>query len=167
MSKSCYTNRKGLAPLEMILALPVIVFLFVLIFYVAASCMQKYELVSLCRTHAWDKRYYDSEKNSPPVPPPNLKVTTKVDKPATPFQLNLRAGEIVSSGNGSQVKTDLIFDRLWNQKIESQHVVLARTWDHEEVKMDRSVLQIEKVLSMNAKTNFLSQWSKVKNMLQL
>ena len=177
------SNRKGLAPLEVILVLPVVAFLLVLIFYVAISCMQKYELVSLCRTQAWKARYhqrspYHHQSSSIEAGKrKNLKVAT-AHKPTAPFQIRLGAGEIVSHGDGSQVNTGLFFD-TWNtvklqnkerQNIESKHVVLAYTWDHDEVNMDKPFSQIEKVLLMNTKIagntmDFWPLWNAIKKVL--
>ena len=77
-------NRKGVAPLEMILALPVVAFLFVLILYVAVSCMQKYELDTLSRTKAWDARYTHQDSQQGLGQAKNLEVNPKKEN-AGPF----------------------------------------------------------------------------------
>ena len=109
------THRRGIATLEMILALPTIMFLFVMIFYVASAGKQKYELVSQCRNDAWEKR-----------------TTTR---PA-PFRLcEPGNGLIQESQSNVKVKTDLFFDR-WEQKISTHHHLIAGTWDFRSVSLN-------------------------------
>ena len=136
MSKSYFTlNRQGFAPLEMLLALPVVVFLFVLILYVAVSCMQKYELLTLCRNQAWTARYTRQASRVSQGKKNNLDVDTKAPQPRRFVLERIGAGEVVASGDASKVATGLFFDR-WSQNIKSQHVVLASPWNYEDVNMN-------------------------------
>ena len=114
--------RYGLAPLEMILVLPVVVFLLVMIYYVAASGMQKHDLVSACRNDAWDGRYQSNARYRPQ----NLK----------PFVPAFPNGNISASVDNKPVKTGFYFD-LWKQTANTKHLVLAKTWDHENEKLNR------------------------------
>ena len=126
ISRRRRTARRGVAQLELILVLPVVVFLLVMIFYVVASCKQKHNLDAYCRNKAWEERY--QPKSQPQNPQSPVKDVNR-------FVSSIPNGKITKV-MGSDIRTGLFFDH-WDQKVHTKHLVLSQTWDHDYVSLNR------------------------------
>ena len=112
--------RRGVAPLEVILALPVIAFLFVMIFYVAKSSLQKAELVSRCRNQSWEERYQSNRANI---------------RSLAVYNTTSPENGVIENRKQESIQTGLFFDK-WQQDTATKHRVLAQSWDYQVVHLD-------------------------------
>lgn len=104
------SNRNGIAPLELVIVLPLLVTLLVLLNFVAAASMQQMAFANQTRHETWQKRHEGS--------PAGVK----------PLVLESPQGQLEKTAT-STVKTGLFFDK-WKLGMNSHHTVFPDTWDY-------------------------------------
>jgi hypothetical protein len=136
-------NRRGVAPLEVVMILPLLVLFFVFIFYLASNARQHVEHLFSCRNDVWSQRYTSA---APPSTPYLF--------PANNAQI---ASEYISQESTKIIKTGTWFDKHASQKESFAHayVLTGKTWDYQVVESN-SLPNYYKKPFINIPTNLQS-----------
>ena len=113
MRQTCVTTRGGIAPLEFVMALPVLLLLMVGITWLGYSVIGQTEVLVKARNKAWSQRFDDKSKK--PLYFPLLPMYN-------------RNSDFVSERVSQRVDVSPMFSRLPGP--EAGHTVLAGSWDH-------------------------------------
>lgn len=138
-------KRNGLAPLELVMVLPIVWLLFICVLYVGWSAMIAFQNETLCRNAAWKQR-------------------TEGESDARPFVFADSEAGRIDERRSEPIKTGLILDR-WNKKAEARHIVLARTWDYRDVPLDKSQLFRQEPVPRLMSSDNISQALNLENLV--
>ena len=105
--------RRGVAPLELVMVLPIIWLLFICALYVGWAAMITFQNESICRNTAWKQR-------------------TEPGSDVRPFMFGDATAGLIEEERTEPIKTGLILDR-WKHTAKAKHVILARTWDFQDL----------------------------------
>ena len=117
-SRTQLETRRGVAPLELIMVLPIMWLLFICVLYVGWSAMIAFQNESICRNAAWKQR-------------------TEPGSDVRPFVFGDATAGRIEKERTEPIKTGLILDR-WKQTAKAKHVIIAHTWDFKDVPLDKS-----------------------------
>lgn len=109
------TRSRGVASLEFVLVFPILLMLTAVIFWVGGLVVEKSRVVIRARAGAWTARHDD--------------------RSAKPFDFTVR-GDVQREASG-QAPLRPPFLRSMTPTPKSHHLVLAGTWDHRDVPLDR------------------------------
>lgn len=113
-------RRRGIATLEFVMALPVLLLLMVGITWLGFSVIGQTEVLVEARNKAWKRRFEDASKK--PLYFPLLK------------GLYNEKADYVTERSSKRLRVSPVFDSLPGP--EASHTILAGSWDHAAMKLD-------------------------------
>jgi hypothetical protein len=133
--------RRGMATLEFVLALPVLLTLMVAMTWLGFAVIGQTEVTVRARNQAWKRRFEDAGKQ--PLLFPTARVPGVAEYP--------EAQDYVTEKASTQVNVSPAFNRLPSP--ESTHTVIAGSWDHRAMPMNEPPSwKLHMVAVANAKT---------------
>jgi hypothetical protein len=123
-------NNRGVASLEMVMIIVILLPLFVLVLHLQTSTMQKFDQSVNTKNEAWKKRF-DSETTESQESSSIEINQTEVE----PFMWSNEQQGTITADASETIQTGFIFDK-WNSEIVSKHTLIYGTWDYHDAKMD-------------------------------
>lgn len=126
------TRRRGMASVEIVLSMPMIVAVAALIYYLGELNMTRADVTVRARNDAWKKRTQSGDPESSPLPDQQKLDILFVDPDPIP------KGSQLASDQSVMKARPLYFMRTSPVTVPSSHTVLSGTWDFHDLPIDSS-----------------------------
>ena len=117
-------RRRGLAPLELIMFLPLLTLIIALILYIGKTTITQLEFANTLRNETWNYRNTSELSKNTILHQEDL---TKTDVNVLNYEKSVQ-GEIGSNEMSETIKTSLIYDK-WQHSTNSIHQIYDGSWD--------------------------------------
>ncbi|MDR0609557.1 MAG: hypothetical protein LBG58_05560 [Planctomycetaceae bacterium] len=144
-------NNRGVASLEMVMIIVILLPLFVLVLHLQTATMQKFNQSVNTKNEAWKKRF-DSETKEPQESSSLEMNQTAVE----PFMWSNELQGTITANASETIQTGFMFDK-WNSETVSKHTLIYGTWDYHDSKMDSlpNIKEIAPKIALDTITGFL------------